>query len=153
MFLIIAHLRTSIRMWESNDRINAFRLKCFGFFGNERCNVVDTANGGDDPDFVSNTGFSIGSSVPVKKTFFCGFQKRMLFLVGIVQKIPKSGLHIMCVNPGSCRNVLSGIPDGGAIFDHSFTGADFFQGKFMSLRNIFQQSVHTSIQIQYAVLF
>ena len=117
MLLIVAHLGTSIRMRKCNNLFHTAFNECIGLLCNGGCHVVDTANGGDDPDLVTNTYFAVRTVEAHKSHIF-----RLLLLyrsgvVGVLQQIAQSGLYIMSMDPAALCDVLLGITDTVTVFD------------------------------------
>ena len=117
MLLIVAHLRTTVRMRECDNLFHTAFNECIGLLCDGCCHVVDTANGGDDPDLVTNAYFTVGTVEAHEGHIF-----RLLLLygsgiVGVLQQISQSGLNIMSMDPAALCDVLLGITDTVTIFD------------------------------------
>ena len=69
MFLIITHLRTTIRMGKCNDTVNVICNIILGRFFNGLGNIVHTADGRDDPDFISHCGTSVFAAISLEIAF------------------------------------------------------------------------------------
>ena len=106
MFLVISHLGTSVRVWESNDFFNCSFFINLSLSFDSSCYIVDTANGWDNPDFITNTDFSVASSITIKETFFGFFDFRMNRLISVSKQVAKTGADIVCVNPGTGCDVF-----------------------------------------------
>ena len=61
VLLVVSHLGTSIRMRECDDFLNASLHAGVGCLRHCGCNIVDTADSRDDPDFVADANFSVGA--------------------------------------------------------------------------------------------
>jgi len=117
MLLVITHLGTTIGMRECDNLFHTALNECIGLLCNGGCHVVDTANGGDDPDLVTNTYFAVRTVEAHKSHIF-----RLLLLyrsgvVGVLQQIAQSGLYIMSMDPAALCDVLLGITDTVTVFD------------------------------------
>ena len=117
MLLIVAHLGTTIGMRECDNFFHTALNECISLLCDGGCHVVDTANGGNDPDLVTNTYFAIGTVEAHESHVF-----RLLLLygsgvVGILQQIAQSGLYIMSMDPAALCDVLLGITDTVTVFN------------------------------------
>ena len=108
---------------------------CLFFDG--RGHVVDAAHGWNDPDFIADTDLPVASFVTVKEAFFCGEKFRSLLVIRIGEKLSQACLHIMCMDPGACGNVLFGQSDRRAVLDNGLPCPDVLQGKLVALGYIF----------------
>ena len=117
MLLIVTHLGTSVRMRECNNFFHAAFNKCIGLLCDGGCHVVDTANGGDDPDLVTNAYFTVGTVEPHESNIFCLLLLYGSGIVSVLQQIAQSGLNIMSMDPAALCDVLLGITDTVTVFD------------------------------------
>ena len=83
MFLIITHLRTTIRMGKRNDTVNVICNIILGRFFNGLSNIVDTADGWDDPDFISHCGTSVFAAISLEIAFRLFLFGNIFFLICI----------------------------------------------------------------------
>ena len=87
MFLIITHLRTTIRMGKRNDTVNVICNIILGRFFNGLGNIVHTADGWNDPDFISYCGTSVFTAISLEIAFRLFLLCNIFFLIGICQQV------------------------------------------------------------------
>ena len=92
VFLVISHLGTSVRMWECDDFLNASLHSGVGCLRHCGCNIVDTADGRDDPDFVADTHFSVGPGKAHELDILRLFHVRLHRLISVFQQIAECRL-------------------------------------------------------------
>ena len=98
--------------------------------------VVDAADGGDDPDFVADSGAAILAAV-AHKGLGCNRGQRMH--VGVVAVLNLAGevrVDVVGVHPGTGHGVRRGMADGKAILDDVFPLFDGNNGHLVALGDI-----------------
>ena len=92
VLLVVSHLGTSIRMRECDDFLNASLHSGVGCLRHCGCNIVDTADGRDDPDFVADANFSVGAGEAHEFDILCLFHIRLHRLISVFQQIAECRL-------------------------------------------------------------
>ena len=138
MLLIISHLGTSIRMWECDHFLHGTFHLCIRPFCQGSCNIVDTANRRNNPDFISDTDFSIRSLKTKECGILCYFFFHVYRFIFVFQQISKCSFDIVRVNPLSRFDIFLRSTYTESVFDNICAFADIFHCHFMSGRNCFK---------------
>ena len=116
--------------------------------------VVDTADGGDDPDLVADGGAAILAAEAHK-----GLRSRLGQgsqigggVVAVLHLTGKVGVDIVGVHPGARLGIGGGVADGEAVFDDVLAVLDGLHGHFMALGNILQRSDGKAVYLHQSAL-
>lgn len=105
--------------------------------------LVDTTYGGYDPELIAGAGAAIGAGISLENSRCSRLQKTLqCFLIrgiGIVDMTREIGGHIVGVDVLADTDVLGGVTQGIAIFDHIISTGDVAQSYFVTEGNIVQQ--------------
>lgn len=98
--------------------------------------IIDAADGRDDPDFISNAYTSVLTNVAFKR--FCRHCALLGYgrLIGVFDFTAKVCLHIVGVYPVARRDVFRGMADGNTVFDHLSVYRDIPDRDFVALRDV-----------------
>ena len=90
-------------------------------------NVVNAADGGNDPELISYTNLAIFSWEAGKITDWCGRYRRICWIPRVFQCAAKQCMQIMDVNVRTLYNAFLGIADRESVFDDMTVLGNVFQ--------------------------
>ena len=136
VFLIVAHLRASVRVGEGNNLLHTACDVSIGLLCDSLCHIVDTANGGNDPDLIAHTHLAVGPYKALKESLPLHRLLHLHRLVGILQQVAQTGLKIVHVDPLALAHGHLHRANGTAVFDHRLSLCQILQCHLMTCRDL-----------------
>ena len=146
--MVVAGLAAAKRMGESVQALDAAGDEVLVIGDHLLGDVVDTADGGDDPDLVAD-----GSAAVLAAEAHKGLRGRLgqrsqirRGVVAVLHLTGQVGVDVVGVHPGARLGICGGMADGEAVLDDVLAVPDGLHGHLVALRDIFQrgngQAVH-----------
>ena len=131
-----AGLRAAKGMREVVDALERALDQVLSLLAHSACDLVDTADRGDDPQLVARGGTAIGAAEAHKSLGLNGIYDRVRRVVRVLDLTRKVGLHIVCVKPLTGLDVARHVSDGQAVLDDVLPRGNRAHGHLVALRDI-----------------
>ena len=129
--MVLSHLAAAEGVGKRVQSVDASGDQMLVLLHQRGCDAVDTAHGGDDPEFVAHGGTPVFAAVALKGSGLYRRQWIDPMIVCIVRTLAESGAHVMDMDPGSRRDLCLCNADRIAVLDDGFALADRTQGNLM----------------------
>ena len=99
-------------------------------------NIVDTADGRDDPDLIADRRSSVFSPVTHEGLGLKRYDAGNSGVIGVLHLALEVGHHVVGVNPLAGFDILGGVPDGQAVFHDHVAFCDVLKSHLVALRDL-----------------
>ena len=150
--MVAAHLAAAVGVGEGVEAVDAALDQVLVFLHHSRGNAVDAADGGDDPQLVSDGGAAVLTAVAHEGSRADRGLVVDLMAIGVFRRLAQAGADVVDVRPCARGDLRLRDADGVAVLDDRLPLGNPAQSDLVPARDILCGGDGDSVQFQYVAL-